>query len=514
MSEDQFDGWIAQYELWNIEFDDPIVVEDFRIPLNKREVQLQYERFQKTITSEHKPNGIQMAGKDLALHFPSSIDADLQTFTVLTTVFTRRRSMPSGLLSAGSANAMDIWRPMPMPILHTVHATLLMGLSKSTNMRNATSPNDARASAPTRSQAIRLDRTPAYRLMTYNNYVLYQSIEGRGVLNEEEDMTGTLAIYRIKHAEAVNDISLIGCIEGNGTLGSIHHAVFHPNYPLLAFQFLSRIGDSHIVLWYFGNSGLSRADKFQLLTHDIFLARNMNGGFSISYVANIRSRLKFLQFSACGTNIIYQLHKETCLHTEPIQGSRMYNVAKQENEEEKACNYQLQLDRRLATHSSALEKVNALPQSMALNEPVLHTSSTLTSLCFDSGAANRDIKLVHSADGRNHEQSLLSLPAWSDRKSISASMRMPSRAREEKITIILNKAAQPFYVLGHGSGQTAPAIIRKDIRAIAKPKTHSLASARLFADMPSTSWDSIQFQEESFSNEGEQAKKKICINRV
>jgi hypothetical protein len=37
--ENIFDEWVAQYEIWNIEFDDPIRVEDSHIVLDKFEVQ-------------------------------------------------------------------------------------------------------------------------------------------------------------------------------------------------------------------------------------------------------------------------------------------------------------------------------------------------------------------------------------------------------------------------------------------------------------------------------------------
>lgn len=66
---DQFDGWIAQYKLWNIEDDDPVVVEESTIPIDKAEAQLQYERFQKEINCFNKSMNTRASKKELALHF-------------------------------------------------------------------------------------------------------------------------------------------------------------------------------------------------------------------------------------------------------------------------------------------------------------------------------------------------------------------------------------------------------------------------------------------------------------
>jgi hypothetical protein len=342
-------------------------------------------------------------------------------------------------------------------------------------------------------------------MITFRDYVLYQSVEGSDALSEDEDAAGTIAVYLLTHAEGFDDIKLLGCIEGDGTLGSIHHCVFHPKYPLLAFNYRSRTGISQIVLWCFAKGISPDTDSFDLLNHAVIQLGSM-GGFSTSCVAAIEWTLKYLQFSACGTNLIYQLHNSSNPHTKSIQGSHVYNIAMQQAESERT-NSQLSPSwTKLAPYSHALDKSSALPQSMTLDRPVLHENGSSTRLSFDSGAANRNIKLVHCTGEVEKEQSLLSLPAWNDVKNISVSMRMPSRRREDKVTIILNKTAQPFYVLGNGGGHTPPMVVRKDIRAIGKPKVES--SSRLGKAESTTTWRSIGFCDESSEDEGRPRKKR------
>jgi hypothetical protein len=173
-TEDLFDGWVAQYELWNIEFDDPILVEDYRIVLDKIEVQSQHAKFQKFINTEITSNGSRKIRKDLAVHFPTSISSDLSTITVLTTVFDWQQRLASGTLAKQETEAAEMWTSTPLPIRHTKHATLLMGLQKEV-VKNEQQPYpEEKPKDSAREKVIRLDSMPAYRLLTCRDYVLLQ----------------------------------------------------------------------------------------------------------------------------------------------------------------------------------------------------------------------------------------------------------------------------------------------------------------------------------------------------
>jgi hypothetical protein len=303
--------------------------------------------------------------------------------------------------------------------------------------------------------------------------VLYQSVEGSEALTQDEDSAATIAIYLLTNAKGADDIRLLGCIQGDGDQGSIHHCVFHPACPLLAFHYRSKSGPSQIILWYFGEDIGSSSSSFVLLNHS---SLQLKEGSTPS-IATITGRLKYIQFSACGTQIIYQVHGSSNPHIRPILGLHVYNMAMQQQAEiRKTDNQPAASCTKSDTQSQDLTKANILPQSLSLNQPVLHGNGVSTRLSFNPGATNRDIKIVHRSHGVEAEQSLLSLPAWKDVKNISVSVRMPSKTREDKVTIILNKTAQPYYSIGHNGEHAPPAVVRKDIRAIAKPKIKSTSS--------------------------------------
>ncbi|EMD61400.1 hypothetical protein COCSADRAFT_192355 [Bipolaris sorokiniana ND90Pr] len=505
-TEDIFDEWIAQYELWNIEFDDPILVEDYRIVLDKIEVQSQHAKFQKFIKTDVIADGSRKTRRELAVHFPTSISGDLRTITVLTTVFDCQQRLVAGTSTKQEAEAVEMWNPTPLPIRHTKHATLLMGLPKEVVKNKQDFPEQI-CNESFKEKIIRLDSMPAYRLLTCRDYVLLQGIDGRGTLNEEDDMTSSMAVYwrDVRHLESPK---LVGCITGDGSVGSILHPTFHPQYPLIAFHYKSQIGDSHIVLWLFKKPG----DEIVLLNHDIFSFRSLEGGLSACYVTKLASRIKMLQFSACGTTIIHQLYENASLFTKSIEDLHVYNVAKQQHESGKV-KVSSQSFGSSAPRQTAVQKMHSLPGSMATNEPVQHTDGSVTSLAFDAGASNRAIKLVHSANGRNHEQALLSLPAWSDVHNISASVRLPERSRDERIMIVLNKTAEPFYIFGRGAGPTAPSIVRKDIKALAKPRSTDIMWGERYPKAnTTTSWKGITFGDETAAEGDMQITKRARLS--
>lgn len=83
---------------------------------------------------------------------------------------------------------------------------------------------------------------------------MYQGNEGYGVLIQVSDAMGTLALYQAMGDDESRDATLLGCVESNGKLGAMSHAIFHPNYPLLAFDCLSARGETHTVLWHFSQA--------------------------------------------------------------------------------------------------------------------------------------------------------------------------------------------------------------------------------------------------------------------
>lgn len=334
--------------------------------------------------------------------------------------------------------------------------------------------------------------------------MLYQSVEGSEALTQDEDSAATIAVYLLTNAKGSDNIRLLGCIEGDADQGSVHHCVFHPACPLLAFQYRSKSGRSQIILWYFGRDIGSSNSSFVLLNQS---SLQLQEGSTPS-IATITGRLRYIQFSACGTQIIYQVHGSSNPHIKPILRFHVYNMAMQQQAEiRKTDNQPAASCTKSDAQSQDLTKANILPQSLSLNQPVLHGNGVSTRLSFNPGAANRDIKIVHRSHGVEAEQSLLSLPALKDVKNISVSVRMPSKTRQDKVTIILNKTAQPYYSIGHSGEHALPTVVRKDIRAIAKPKIKSTSSL----GKVESSWRGIGCYEKDDENEKGHVSKRARI---
>ena len=126
--------------MWNNKYENPVTMESSRIALEITEVKVQYERFQKYVQSSGKQIRTQVAGKELALRFPSSIDSDLNTFTVLRTIFKRRQTMSLGSNPICTGNCEERWQSILIPVEHTEYATLLHKLPTSQKPEGETIP--------------------------------------------------------------------------------------------------------------------------------------------------------------------------------------------------------------------------------------------------------------------------------------------------------------------------------------------------------------------------------------
>jgi hypothetical protein len=424
----------------------------------------------------------------------------------MTTVFRRRGSLPSVRASSQEIDATESWRQIPLPIRHTNSATLLLRSTTRADTKILDLPRDEDSHPSANSTAITLNKSSSYRITTHHEYVVYQGIEDCGVWSEEEGVTESLAIYRVTYADSGDTVRLVACVEGNGALGSIHQYAIHPEYPLLAFRFLSRARGSQIVMWSF-DDGLSRPDGPLLRNHDIVPSRDPSE-CPIAYITPVGSRLKHLQFSACGTCVVYQQHNSTYPHTIALQDSPVYQLAKEAFEKERnhvphsASNIM-----PTASSTSVLVEVNTMPDRMQMNDTVLHSHGSSSTLSFDSACSNRSIMLRHSTGHSIHEQSLLSLPAWSDMKYISPSVRMPKRSDKDKLTIILNKTAQSFYMLGRAGEQTAPTIVRKDTRAIPTPTLQRMTHEGIAG--VEAGWRGILSWDENTDYDEGQARKRL-----
>ena len=123
----------------------------------------------------------------------------------------------------------------------------------------------------------------------------------------------------------------------------------------------------------------------------------------------------------------------------------------------------------LQSPSQVLAMEPALPASLSQGTVVLHDKEISNQLNIHSDSAGRDVGLIRRSGDREERQSIISLPEWNDAHNIRASVHMPTSSREDKITIVLNKTAKPYYTFTDDEDEATPTVVRKDVRALAPP---------------------------------------------
>jgi hypothetical protein len=103
------------------------------------------------------------------------------------------------------------------------------------------------------------------------------------------------------------------------------------------------------------------------------------------------------------------------------------------------------------------------------------------------------VDLVEVDGNVEYRQPILSLPKSEANEHLRVSIQ-PSTSRDEKITIILHKAAQPWYSLSNRGGEDFPRIVKKDRRAI-RP-----AKKRMLSDVPTAELENEPAKQRKLEN--------------
>jgi hypothetical protein len=180
-----------------------------------------------------------------------------------------------------------------------------------------------------------------------------------------------------------------------------------------------------------------------------------------------KSGVKYLNFSACGTQIVVKFcgrfnPEVMCIKSDPVyqwalqqsqDSSNNYNVASQK-----------QKNTQITTSNSFELAVGPRSTSLALGQVVVNDSSS-HKVVISRNASQRVVQVMYRSGKDEEVQSLVSLPSWAGVDNIDITVHAPT-TREERINNILNKAAQPWYSLSDPQDVHLPAVVRKDTRAI------------------------------------------------
>jgi hypothetical protein len=464
------EGWNAQYQLWDIQPDEPCVKVQWHLPLNAGEVSLQVALFQKHVRTRVGGKDSVATRREIALHFPTSIGEGLDKFTVLRTVFTHDRRKP--LTCSASPHSESPWIRASIPVVHNLGTTSLRGMSlkaREVSQDDITTGSSSMAQLDT---VLTINRTPAFVVQTCKRYVLYKSVEGWDTASGEEP-AASMALFRMPRdsQQEIDLLAFIDCLEHRWPFSN---CIFHPDLPLVAFCCNSIIDGPRIALWCFTTEAMRRRQGFSYIT-EVSLRKDSE---LISIISLAYGVPKKLQFSPNGEELIIQLPGGHLPKVVQLTATLAYKAAVAEEAHlERSDGREESLTVTTTASPGKLQLIKTgTPAALQHNEIVMHDDGSSTQFAFRRGVAGRNLHLVHRTDGVVESQALLSLPAYDDINHVDVSVQLPTTTREDKITIILNKTAQPYYTLSKLADEAAPSVIRKDIRAVAPSRKRLLYS--------------------------------------
>jgi len=423
-------------------------VQEYRFPLDHHEVRNHVHKYLANLPRIGKTS-------QLALPFPTTISSDLEVVIVLKTVFFLGHQIQTRKHMRETQTSPFRW--FTVPVQHSDPAQASMcdhSRNKSSrSLQSSVSVNHLRVSY-------------SYKLEISENkrYVLYKESKEVNVLQNSKPVLTCLVVYQLDITDPPGTCQMLGMFGGNGIDLCLSGYWFHPSLPLILLHSRSFINGSSVTLWCFKPNESGNASMRSGFSHQE--DTGVTGGITSSF--SLTSSVERINFSACGTQIIVKAVGSPHPEIHSIEADPVYQLAhEQANRESNRRSKNLLGKRRRSTGGNDGElALQFQPQSS--NQITGHMSAThkvAVSSIIRRGVGNvhREVQVTNQAGGVQH---LLSLPNWNGIDNITINVRAPID-RDERIRIILNKAAKPWYSLSEPENVNLPAIVQKDVRALA-----------------------------------------------
>jgi len=449
--QDQCAGWIAKFSIWSTVSSKHQLVSDHHFDLAQEEIEAQIEHFMALVRRKSQLRC------HWALPFPTSIAPDLQSFTVLRTVFLRVNDDP--MTPNNCLGTLNGWQQILVP-LDTLGA--FSAANDPVQQGSSSQGAKRKASNLVVSHSYDLKIGGDARFLLYSDKVSI-NLHGNG------KVSSAIAIFELERSGTAWKYHLRGQIGGGDGAAqlSFRFCSFHPQLPLLLFFCRSLSSQSRIGLWSFAT------------VRDSVVFDNES---TISYPCSVtKPSVESLDFSACGTQIVFRYTAARFSEVLSIEQDPAYRSA-QTNQNQAA-------DWRMCFHMDSTSSPNLtpkmedslthLPTSTQLSH--LHYSNhndttTLNKVIYQPGKGQRNVEVLHRSEGLESRQSLVSLPRWAGIEKLNISVHHPPAEDEDRINIVLNKPSQDFYFLEDDADNHFPAVLRKDVRALQAPQRRTPAS--------------------------------------
>jgi hypothetical protein len=394
------------------------------------------------------------------LPFPTTISNDLNLVIVLRTVYILRQSPRTEptLTYSSEAPIRSITIPVQIFDLRTTR-----NLSDQNSQPCPEPQNSTKTGSP-----LRFSYAYKFQISNNNHYILFEGAAGLNVHPQSKPQIMSLTVFKFEASETrlrCHPVANFGNFRSERlfTLCSIH-----PVLPLILCHCRSFVHESGIVLWAFASEP---PPERELSSNQKFFDH------VFSNPLDSLQRPECLNFSACGTQFIVKFSEAFLPQVHSITSDPVYQWALSQVQ---SANYEDTVsDKR---NSQRLTKFHHGPMldSRSTNfdiGQITATQSSSTQAVLSTKNARRDIQIKHrTSEGVEETQPLLSLPRWEGLDAVSVGVHACSR--DEKIRIVLNKAAQPSYSLDEPAEVKFPAVIKKDARALVHKETKTIEMSR------------------------------------
>lgn len=470
---EEFAGWVAHFEIWKIDTEEPRRLIDHSFTLDQHEVEDQVRNFLTSIKLREKSRSWQIRHQ-WALPFPTTICPNLEAIIVLKTVYI------VGSDSKGP-ESMESFRKNPSRSIIVPVQSSETTARASQQYRDLPGPcitPKPKLKAQTRdgSKALRVSYSYKFEISKSGRYILYKDSMEVSLPQHSEPAVTSLAVFELDATATKETCHMLSKIGDSAVHVSFSACNFHPTLPLVLLYSRSFVKESGIMLWAF-----ARRSSRPPVSQNNFSHQEQLGPFNdaISLFRTTKGGVEILNFSACGTQIIVKLcgcvHPEVhSIESEPVyqwalQQSQGHKLSPQPSEKKNAENGGQTINTRRQDDELA---VGLRPTLLELGK-IEADKSALHKVVFSKYRSQHEIQIMNRSEGVEEVQSLVSLPDWLGIDNTHVSIHAPT-TREERIKIVLNKAAQPWYNLSEDLDINLPAVVRKDTRALGRPQKRKI----------------------------------------
>jgi hypothetical protein len=496
---EECEGWVARFETWNINEDDPQRLEDRRIALDPLEVGshvrtfLAYVKLAEGKDTQAKSRMGQVRHQ-WALPFPTTISSNIEVAIVLKTLYILGPSSARLPLRGGLYP-----KPVPSIIIPTGRVEPRTPIPQVRQDLHEL-PTTTMPQAGSSSKGLHVSYSYSFVISRNNRYILYKDSMGVNLPQYSTPAVTSLALFELDMSENNRTCYPISHFGGNSAQMFLNACSFHPDLPLVLFHSRSFVSGSSIMLWSF----TSKEPRIYP-TQNQFLNQEQQESFSdaISTFLPTRSGVEYLNFSACGTQVIVKFCGRFLPEVHSIKSDPVYQWALKQNKAQSREHGPLgtQKHHRSNFSNGGELAVASHPKSLGLDRIVANDSSS-HGVVLSSSRSKREIQVIQRSEGVEEAQPLVSLPNWEGIDDINISITTPS-TRDERVKIILNKAAKPWYSLSDSPDVNLPAIVQKDTRALV-PSRKRNAKGQLLSEAPGNGdwgdWNSRLALEQNMSD--------------